>query len=63
MHSLHDAHEMNTYKAGHVCLSDHLQVHMIQLENRWTDLDQIWYGRYAVEVYPKIVFFSISYNR
>jgi hypothetical protein len=29
---------------------------MIQLENRWTDLDEIWYERYAIGVYSKIVF-------
>jgi hypothetical protein len=34
MHSLHDVHEMNAYGAGHVCLSVHLSVRMIQLENR-----------------------------
>jgi hypothetical protein len=27
---------------------------MIQLENRWTDLDEIWYGRYAIGDNPKI---------
>jgi hypothetical protein len=31
---------------------------MIQLENRWTDLDEIWYGRYTTEDHPKIA----SYN-
>jgi hypothetical protein len=30
-------------------------VRMIQLDNRWTDLDEILYGHYATEVYPKIV--------
>jgi hypothetical protein len=44
MRSLHDVHQMNAYMADHVCLS----VRMIQLENRWTDLDEIWYGRYAI---------------
>jgi hypothetical protein len=34
---------MNAYRVGHVCL----HVRMILLENRWTDLDEIWYGRYA----------------
>jgi hypothetical protein len=28
---------------------------MIQFENRWTDLDEIWYGLYAIGDYPKIV--------
>jgi hypothetical protein len=49
--SLHTVHEMNTYRTGHVCL----HVRMIQLENRWTDLDDIWYERYAIEDYHKIV--------
>jgi hypothetical protein len=32
-----------------------LSVRLIQLENRWTDLDEIWYGSYATGVYSKIV--------
>jgi hypothetical protein len=28
-------HEMNAYRAGHVCLSVHQSVRMIQLENCW----------------------------
>jgi hypothetical protein len=31
---------------------------MIQLENRWTDLDEIWYGRYVIEDYPKILLYN-----
>jgi hypothetical protein len=58
MRSLHDMHEMNAFWAGQVCLS----VHMIQLEHRWTELDEIWYGRYATGDDPKVVF-SILYNR
>jgi hypothetical protein len=54
MRSLHDVHEMNAHRAGHVCLS----VRMIQLENRWTDLDEIWYGYYAIGDYPEIVLLS-----
>jgi hypothetical protein len=38
MRSLRDVHEMKAHTAGHVCLS----VRMIQLDNRWTDLDKIW---------------------
>jgi hypothetical protein len=49
MRSLHDVHEMNAHRSGH------LSVRMIQLENRWTDLDEIWYGRYATGDYLKIV--------
>jgi hypothetical protein len=26
-----------------------LSARMIQLENRWTGLDEIWYGRYVSE--------------
>jgi hypothetical protein len=51
MRSLHDMHEVNAYRAGYVCLS----VRMIQLVNRWTHLGEIWYGRYAIGGYPKIV--------
>lgn len=36
-------------------------VHVIQLDHRMMDLDGIWYGRYAIWVYPRIVF-PISYN-
>jgi hypothetical protein len=38
LHSLHDMHNVNAYWDGHVA---RLPVHMIQLENRWTDLDEI----------------------
>jgi hypothetical protein len=31
---------------------------MIQIENRWTDLDNIWYGRNAIGYYPKIVLYN-----
>jgi hypothetical protein len=54
MRSVRDVYEMNEYRAGHVCLS----VRMIQLENSWTDLDEIWYGRYAIGDYPKIILFN-----
>jgi hypothetical protein len=54
MRSLHDVHEMNEYRAGHVCLS----VRMIHLENHWMDLDEIWYGRYAIGDYLEIVIFD-----
>jgi hypothetical protein len=39
---------------GWSCLS----VRTIQL-NRWTDLDETWYGRYAIRVYSKIVFLNL----
>jgi hypothetical protein len=52
--SLHDVHETDAYSADHVCLS----VRMIQYENRWPDLDEIWHVRYAISVNPKIVLFN-----
>jgi hypothetical protein len=54
MRSLHDVREMNAYRANHVRLS----IHMIQLENRWTDLCEIWYGSYVIGVCHKIVLFN-----
>jgi hypothetical protein len=51
--SLHDVYEINAYRADHVCPS----VHMIQLEKWLTDFDEIWYIRYAIEGYPKLVLF------
>jgi hypothetical protein len=45
---------MNLYRAGHVCLS----VRMIQLENSWTDLDEILYERCEIQDYPKIVLYN-----
>jgi hypothetical protein len=38
----------------HVCLS----ACVIQLENSWTDLDEILYGLYAIGGYPKLVLFN-----
>jgi hypothetical protein len=35
-----------------------MSVRMIQIGNCWMDLDEIWYGHYAMGVYPKIVFFN-----
>jgi hypothetical protein len=29
---------------------------MIQLKNYWMDLDEIWYGLYAIGVYSKMAF-------
>jgi hypothetical protein len=60
MRSLHVMHEINiyiyihAYRAGHVCPS----VRMIHLENRWTDLDEIYYGHYDIGDNPKIVLFN-----
>jgi hypothetical protein len=59
MRSLHDLHEMNARRAGHVCVSARL----IQLKkNRWTDLDEIWYGRYAIGDYREIVLLNILHK-
>jgi hypothetical protein len=46
--SLHDVLEMNAYRADHLTL---LPVHMSKFENRWSDFDEIWYGRHAVAGY------------
>jgi hypothetical protein len=54
MRSLHGVNEFNAERTGHVCLS----VPMIQLDNRWMDLDEIRYGRYAIGDYRKIALFS-----
>jgi hypothetical protein len=35
-----------------------MPVRMIQLENHWTDLDEIWYGYYAIREQPLTVFFN-----
>jgi hypothetical protein len=52
---LHDlALAENTLSADHVCLS----VRMIQLKNRSTDVNEIWYGRCATGDYPKVVLLS-----
>jgi hypothetical protein len=48
MCSLHDVHEMNAFRTDHVSSF----VRMIQVVNRWTDLDEIWYGRYAIGIFP-----------
>jgi hypothetical protein len=45
---LHDVRETDEYSADSVCLS----VRMIQVEIPWTDLDEIWYGRYATGGLP-----------
>lgn len=47
-------HETDRHRAGHVCPS----AHMIQLKNCLTDLDDIWYGHYAIWGYPKSYFQS-----
>jgi hypothetical protein len=56
MHFLHDVHEMNACRSAmSVCPCIRMSVLMIQLQNHWTDLDEIWYGLYIIGVYPKIV--------
>jgi hypothetical protein len=51
MRSLHDVHEINAKRSGHVCLS----VRVIQIENRWSDLYGIWCAWYATTYVSKIV--------
>jgi hypothetical protein len=50
---LHEVYEENALWAGHVCLSIRPSVRMIQLENHWTNIDENWYGRCAIEITPK----------
>jgi hypothetical protein len=58
--------EINAYKAEHVCLSVHVSVCLsfsLSLSS-WLDkkplgrLNEIWYGRYATGIFPKIVLFN-----
>jgi hypothetical protein len=58
MDYLHDVHDMNTYRVDHVWLSTCPAICMIQLKNCWTDFDEIYYGCYAIEVYPNIVLYN-----
>lgn len=51
----HNAYEMNTYRDGYLCLS----VRVFQLENRCTDLDKLWYGRYVIGHYSKNLLFNL----
>jgi hypothetical protein len=53
MRSLHDVHEMNAY-IGLV-----LSVRMIQLDNHWTNLDEIWYGRSTIGYYSRTIHINI----
>jgi hypothetical protein len=60
MHSLRDVHKIHAYRAGHAHRPlVRLSVRMLQPENRWADLDEIWYGRYTIGVYPKIVCYKL----
>jgi hypothetical protein len=47
MRYLHGVHERNACGAEPV-LCVRPSVHMFQLENRWTDFDEIWYVRSAI---------------
>jgi hypothetical protein len=51
MSCLHDVHIGLT-------MSVRPSVRMIQQENCWKDLDEIWYGRYAVGVCLKTLVFN-----
>lgn len=44
MHSLHEVHERNTLQACHIRPSIHQSVCIFQLENSYTDKNEIWYG-------------------
>jgi hypothetical protein len=52
--SFHDVHKMNAYRAGHASLS----VCVIQLDSRYTDSKEIWYGRHAIGNYSKTVIYN-----
>jgi hypothetical protein len=39
-------------KWTHLGLAVCLSVRMIQLDNHWINLDEIWYEHYAIGVYP-----------
>jgi hypothetical protein len=54
---MHSLHEMNAYRADYIFYV-HPSVRMIPIENRWMDFDEIWHGRYAIGVSPKIVLFD-----
>lgn len=51
MRYLHDVHEVDAYRADHVCLSVRSHVGTIELENCRRYLNEIWYGRYSSAVY------------
>jgi hypothetical protein len=55
MRSLHDVHQMSAYGADHIFLSVRLLFRVIELENLWTDLDEIWYGHNVIGGYQKLV--------
>jgi hypothetical protein len=55
MNYLHDAHEMNAYRADNVCLS----VRTIQLKKLWSVLDEIQYEYYATGNSSKIVLLNV----
>jgi hypothetical protein len=57
MCSLHNVHELYTHRAGHVLLTIHLSIHMIQHENCWTNLDENWCRCYAIWDYPKTILY------
>jgi hypothetical protein len=40
-----------------------VSVRMIQLEDRWSDLDEIWNGRYVIGGLSQNLYFLINHNR
>jgi hypothetical protein len=55
MRLLYDVQEVNPCRSYHICLSVRLHD---STENRWADSDEIWYGRYTIGAYSKIVLFD-----
>jgi hypothetical protein len=53
----HNVHKINLYRADRVCVyvCVFMCILMSQLEIRWTYFDDIWYGRYAIGGYSKLV--------
>jgi hypothetical protein len=63
MHSLQNVHEINTYRAGHICLPNQsICVCIIQLNSRRMD-----WMKFAMDIMPLEhtlkLYSSISYNR
>jgi hypothetical protein len=55
---MHYVYEVNAYVVDPVRVSVCLSARMIHLQNRWMDLDEIWYGCHAIAVYPTIILFN-----
>jgi hypothetical protein len=55
---------MNAYRAADVSVHPSVRLYLgiVELENSWMVLDEIWCGRYVTADYPKTVF-SVFYVR